>query len=56
VATQIMVGVSNWFAIRVDILAIIIMFIMCVVCIVARELPGADTIVLSMILSYLMTI
>lgn len=55
-ATQIMVGVSNWFAIRVDILAIIIMFIMTVVCIIARELPNPNPIVLSMLLSYLMTI
>jgi uncharacterized MnhB-related membrane protein len=49
-----MAGVSGWFSIKVDILAILLMLIIAVACIFARS--SADPIILSMLLSYLMSI
>ena len=50
------VVVSSWFAMRVDILAITIMLLISMTCIYARNQEGADPVILSMLLSYVMTI
>ena len=56
IAVQMMTGVSSWFAMRVDILAITIMLLISMTCIYARNQEGADPVILSMLLSYVMTI
>jgi len=49
-----MSGVQGWFAIRVDILAIILMLIVSLIAVFSRD--TADPIILAMLLSYIMTI
>ena len=55
-ALQMMAGVSCWFSIRVDVLSIFLMFTISMIAVLARGLPGQDPIVLSMLLSYILTI
>lgn len=56
IAVQMMTGVTCWFAMRVDILAITMMLLISVSCIYARNQENADPVILSMLLSYVMTI
>ena len=43
-------GVAGWYSIRIDIMAIILMFICSMICVLGRDLPDADPVVLSMLL------
>ena len=54
IAVQMSSGVSCWFSMRVDILAIALMLLISFICILARD--HSDPIILSMLLSYIMTI
>jgi len=49
-AVQVQVGVQNWFSIRVDFLAILLMLSIAMICIFARRFT--EPIVLSMLLTY----
>lgn len=53
-SVQMMSGVQGWFAIRVDILAIVLMLIVSLIAVFSRD--TADPIILAMLLSYIMTI
>lgn len=48
-------GVNGWFSIRIDFVAITLMFIISMICVLGRELSG-DPVILSMLLSYVMTV
>lgn len=49
-------GVQGWFAIRVDLIAIMLMFTISLICVLCRDAEDADPVLLSMLLSYIMTI
>ena len=53
-ANQMMAGVAGWFAIKVDLIALLIMSAVSFVCVLCRSFT--DPIVLSMLLSYVLTI
>lgn len=53
-ANQMMAGVAGWFAIKVDLIALLIMSVVSFVCVLCRGFT--DPIVLSMLLSYVLTI
>tara|TARA_B110000285_G_C14780591_1_gene448295 strand:- start:125 stop:427 length:303 start_codon:yes stop_codon:yes gene_type:complete len=48
-------GVTGWFSIRIDLVAITLMFIISMICVLCRG-EQADPVILSMLLSYVMTI
>ena len=54
IANQMMAGVAGWFAIKVDMIAVLIMSIVTVTCISCRSFT--NPIILSMLLSYTLTI
>ena len=47
-------GVTGWFAIKVDLMAISLMFLMTMICVLARDFT--DPVILAMLLTYTMTI
>ena len=47
-------GVNAWFSIRIDIIAIMVMFCISMICVFYRDYT--DPIILCMLLSYIMTI
>ena len=47
-------GVTGWFAIKVDLMAISLMFMMTMICVLSRDFT--DPVILAMLLSYTMTI
>jgi len=47
-------GVAGWFSIRIDLVAITLMFIISMICVLCRDMT--DPVILSMLLSYIMTI
>ena len=49
-----MAGVAGWFAIKVDMIAVLIMSVVTLACVLGRNI--ADPIILSMLLSYTLTI
>lgn len=53
-ASQMRAGVTGWFAIQVDIMAISLMFLMTMICVLSRDYT--DPVILAMLLSYTMTI
>ena len=53
-AVQMMQGVNSWFAIRIDIIAVCVMFWISLICVFFRDFT--DPIILCMLLSYTMTI
>jgi len=57
-ATQMMAGVTGWFSIRVDVLAIILMITITMTCVIGRSFNHSKdaAILFSMILSYTLTI
>ena len=47
-------GVTGWFTIKVDMMAIGLMFMMTMICVLCRDFT--DPVILAMLLSYTMTI
>ena len=47
---------NGWFGVRVDLIAFILMIVLTVLCVIARDYPSVDKLVLSVLLPSILTI
>jgi ABC-type multidrug transport system fused ATPase/permease subunit len=53
-AMQVSSGVTSWFSIRVDMIAVLLILVLSITCVITRE--STDPIILSILMSYVLTI